>query len=703
MNTQEIIAHQRRSGIHPNDSQGTGRVSTLSAWTSDVWILDQPSVHLRPGESTIRWDVDAPPSINENLKTLAWSLFASRANGRPIPVAWAKTFSRGLLYLGRWMRFRGHSDFSTITATAVAVYRDDLIKYLTTGEEGESQELDIDARSIAYYLRPLAYADEQARAIRARGLPTIPAAPFGNGTPASFATEILPSVEGFTPPLPDEVVLPVVREAHRWLDAPAADVLRLQDELLAAPGSVKTHAAKNKAMTRVLRSFTFSPDVADGAPWHAPFADFLDVQTNRTPRRADPPGKTPPRRDMADLYGTDRARRLISHLTAACAIVIRFQTGIRHGEIFTFEPGLDEMGLPLCVEREQSLSGAYEMFFVRGLLSKGEDEPVSTRWLLAGRTYDDERVPDAVRALVILNRLGEPWRAKAIDAGARGALLIQAGHSGIALDPAQIRAMDNRTLSLLMKDFIEDNVDLTGLDASDERLEPYVTSKGRCIQSRQWRKTWANWMIRVDKRLLPAISQQFHHRSALLTEEAYIGKDAMQLGLVESAAMTRAVSFMRRAMAGEEHVGGGMRKTVDADLDGLRITLAGLSGEEQEHEIRTWLLDRDIRIWFSGHGKCFIGLMPGEARCHNAAGTEDWSNQTPAFAHRTPQLCSGCPCFAVDEDDLPFWTERYVENRAIWDDAVRRGLEVSYAKADERWRQSAKVLTSLGVDLASIS
>lgn len=623
---------------------------------------------------------------------------------KPMPVTEANSLSVWMRYLAKWMHYRNHRSFATVGNTAVQVYRDDLLKYLTTGEEAESRDIDIEARSIANYLRPLAYADEQARFMTARGLARIPAAPFGDASVGDCASEILTSVEGFTPPLPDAVVLPVVREAHRWLDAPARDIVRLQDLLAAESGRELSKSGRSHAMQRVLEAFEFSPEEEGGAPWHPPFAQFLDVRSKR------PATKKPnamqevaraPRRKMDDIFGTDRARRLISHLVAACTIVIRFQTGIRHGEIFSFAPGIGDDGWPVCIEREQSVSGAYEMFFVRGLLFKGEDEPVSTRWLLAGRLYDDTATPDAVRAILILNQLAAPWRARATGV-AKDALLVQPGHKGIAHDPSEIRGMGQRTLAYLMKDFVEDNVDLSGLDADDEVLEPYVSSKGRCIQSRQWRKTWANWMIRVDKRLLPAISQQFHHRSVLLTQESYIGKDAMQLGLVESAAMTRAVSYMRRAMAGEPHVGGGMRKVAESEVDDLRERLAGLSGEAQEYEIRTWLLDRDIRIWFSPHGKCFIGIMPGDARCHAQAGTGDWSNQAPSFAHRTPKLCSGCPCFAVDEDDLPFWIERYVENRKIWEDAVESGLEVNYAVANERWQQSAKVLQSLKVDLGAL-
>lgn len=706
MNTKDIVARQRKLRVHPNDAAGGGMVSSTSAWTSDLWELDVEGASRRPHEGRMRWDDDVPSDINEALKTLAWSMLVSRPGGAPMRTTQASDLSRHLRYLGQWMNWRKHRSFATITATAVQVFRDDLVVYLAQGDGGIA-DIDVETGTIANYLRPLSYIDEQARHLEDRDIARMPAAPFGPSSAWDVATDLVPFVDGFTPPLPDEVVLPVVREAHRWLDAPARDILRLQSELVDRLNPNRSPSGNWRAVQTMLGTFEFSPHVPGGEPWHPPFDQYLNGPSRRQSRALEEERvpKSGPVIEQApvELFGTDRVRRLLSHLAAACAIVIRFQTGIRHGEIFSFEPGLDDQGMPLCIEREQSVSGAYEMFFVKGEVSKGEDEPVATRWLLAGRLYDDTTIPDAVRALVTLNRLAEPWRNRATDPAAKASLLVQPGHSGIAHDPNQIRPMAQRVLADLMKEFVADNVDLSGLDASDERLAEYVRTRGRCIQSRQWRKTWANWMIRIDKRLLPAISQQFQHRSVLLTEEAYVGKDAMQLGIVESAAMSRAVRYMRRAMAGEDNVGGGMRKVITSQMDELQTRIAGLSGQAQEYEIRTWLLDRDIRIWSSPHGKCFIGLMPTDARCHEAAATVDWSNQAPSFANRTPQLCSGCPCFAVDEDDLPFWAERYLENKAIWEDAVWRGMEVNYTIANERWQQSGKVLQSLGCDLATIS
>ena len=753
MKTHEIIELQRKTGLHPADEGGCGRVSSRSEWSAAVWQLDLADPERSPAEGKMVWDPGIAEEVTAGLKALAWSLFVARGRNAPLRPSAARHLGYTLQYLGKWMRYRQHTRFSALNALALQVYRDDLTIYFASDDGPDGPDVDVTPQTIAAYLRPIEYLDEQSRHLAKRGFAPIPNAPFGLSSAWEVALDIVPQVEAFAPVIPDEVLLPVVREAHLWLDERADDVIRLQQVFISQLGTDRYRGSVLGMVTRDLRRFRFTSSVEGEPAWHPPFVNFLDRGTRRPARSAereavdgpafpvegaqpasdDPlPGAGRPiqtRFDFDDVgneeedglddpeveaddskgrrrkvhYGTDRVRRLISHLVAACAIVIRFQTGIRHGEIFTFEAGLGENGMPLCVEREQSLSGAYEMFFAKGRLSKGEDEPVEARWLLAGRLYDDPAVPDAVKALIVLNRVAEPWRQFASRADAKKALMVQPGHSGLTHRPERVWPMASARLATLMKRFVWDNVDLSHLDANDERLAEYVRTGGTCLKSRQWRKTWANWMIRVDKRLLPAISQQFHHRSVLLTDEAYIGKDAMQLGIVESAAMQRAVQYMRRAMAGEDHVGGGMKKVIESQLDELRQRIAGMSGVAQEHEIRTWLLDRDIRIWFSPHGKCFVGLMPSDARCHEVAQTVDFANQAPSFANRTPKLCSGCPCFAVDEDDLPFWTERYLENRRIWKEAVERGLEVNYTVADERWQQSGKVLQSLGVDVAELS
>ncbi|SEL80645.1 hypothetical protein SAMN05216382_2689 [Sphingomonas palmae] len=700
MKTEQIIARQRRTGVHPRDASPDGCVSTTSGWADETWFLDPHRPGSRPSDFSITWDPSTSPTVTECLKALLWSLLVSRPKGKPLALGRAVGLYPRLRYLGRWMDYRRHSGFGTLSSVAIQVYRQDLVKYLGNGNDDEKPEVDVETGAVASYLYPLRDAYEQAHQLRAAGVEPIRIDPFAGSSAWAVAEDIVPQVEGFTPPLPDEIVLPVVHAVNRFIGTPAEDILRLQDLCLRQQRPDRAHVSNWEAIIRELRSFTFGTPKGEIEAWHPPFSEFLK-------RRDQPESAEQDEEDGEDegdreVYGTNRVRRLIYDLAAACVILLRFQTGVRHGEILTFEPGLGDDGLPTCVTVEQSLSGAYDLFFVHGVVSKGWEHPTDTRWLLAGRVAGDERLPDAVRALQILNQLFGPWRVRSGREDTRGALLLMLGTGGLPSDASGVLPMHTDQLAMIMKAFVERNVSFAHLDPTDERLRNYVTSRGRAIQSRQWRKTWANWMIRVDKRLLTAISQQFHHNSIVLTQDAYIGKDAMQLGLVESAAMERAVRYMRRAMEGEDHVGGGLRKVVDADLTELRLRIAGLEESVRDYEIRTWLLERDVRIWFSPHGKCFIGLLPTDSRCHEVAGTADWANQAPAFAHRTPQLCSGCPCFAVDEDDLPFWAERYLENRDIWNAAVRRHMEADYTVARERSEQSGKILRSLGVEPSTL-
>lgn len=705
MKTEDILKQQRRTGVHASIATPAGWVSSSSKWAESVWKLDSPSARMRDSDCTIIWDEDIPLPVVDGLKVLLWSLLVSRPRDKPLALSNAGRVGQKLKYLGRWMVWRGHSRFDQITSTAVKVFRKDLVEAFSKDEKGKPREIDVDTNTIAGYLLPLQYAHDQAQQMRARGVAPVTVNPFEGSSAWQVASDIVPEIESFTPPLPDEVVLPIVQQAHRWLGTPAKDILRLQAMCIAERDKGQSHLTTTRAIRKKLEAFTFGKCRGEDKPWHPPFAEFLLRYDERPKPTSDFSEEGDERDEDSDreFYGIDLVRRLINNLMAACVTVVRYQSGVRHGEIFSFKPGIDRRtGLPTCVKVEGSDSGAYDMFFVKGVVSKGWDHPTDTKWLLAGRLSGSKELPDAVRALKVLSKLGQPWRDWATDAEAKEALLVQIGHKGLPRDPALVLPLSSENLAELMKDFIEDRVDLSHLDATDERLREYVKSRGRYVQSRQWRKTWANFMIRVDKRLLPAISQQFHHHSVALTEQAYIGKDAMQLGLVESAAMSRAVRYMRRAMEGESHVGGGMRKIAQHDVSDLRKSLVGLSGVERDHEIRQWLLERDVRIWFSPHGKCFIGLLPGESRCHEAAGDPDFTNQVPAFKHRTPKMCSGCPAFAVDEDDLPFWIERYVENKAIWDKAVSRHMEPSYVVAHERWRQSEAVLRSLNVEAESL-
>jgi integrase len=674
ISTTEILAQQRRTGQHALALSEEGFVSTTSRWAESLWTLDPNTERQRTSIFNFDWTT-FPAQLVPEFKVLLWSLLVSRPTSQPLALSGAQAVFFRLRHLARWMHRRNLPRLASLTPAAVEIYVSELKELLKRRVRDRDEELS--TSTVATWLRPLQFAFEQRAQLRTAGFKAMKTPPFGEGSPWSEATSVAEKIDSFTPPLPDEIVLPIVSRASFLIRDAAEDVIRLQERMVDIVWDQRLSRRQvERQRFKLLVQHTFAE--FGGGPWRGQLGEW-QLSPDR-PEPSDP---------------TLAFRRLIFDIVAACVLVIRFQTGIRHGEILTWEAGLDENGMPACVTVEDSVSGVYELFFANGVLEKGVDSPTPTRWLLAGRLKGDEQVPDAIRALQVLNRLMNPWRTRSSRTSAGRSLLIKFGTAGFPASADDLAPMTSEHLAELLRRFYAHQVDLTALEA-DPRLTKYAQHHGRYIQSRQWRKTWANFMFRTNSRLLPAIAQQFQHASTLLTQEAYVGKDPAQLGLVESAAMERASAFMRRVLDGEDGVGGGMRKVVD-ELHDLKRKAAGVTGADRQEVARTWLTERAIRMWPARHGKCFIGLLPEESRCHQASGTEDWSTQCPNFITRSARLCSGCKCFAIDEEDVPFWLERYFENRRIWDEARARYMEAHYVVAKERFEQSERLLRSVGV------
>lgn len=679
--TSQIIAEHRRTGIHPLSETGDRLISSVSSFRGQSWLIDPPTRNHRRTGFTLDWTT-VPRTLAPVFKELLWSTFISRPDGQPYSITHAVTLFSRLRYLAKWMESRKLRSLASITPAYVNAFISDLKADLR--KKGKEREAEYTTGSVTGYLKALELAFEQRAAIEASGHQGLGFQPFGEASAWSIAEEIAPFVESFTPPIHDELVIPIVGQAYRYLREVADDTIELQRRMLELEarqiGKKRPRTLSRKQYIK-LRPALIREFAAERAPDREWLADL-------TGQGADD-----------DLGSPVLAlRRLVVDVVAAAVIVIRFSTGIRHGEILTFAPGLDDDGIPLCVERERSISGAYDLFFVKGLVSKGWDHPEDARWLLASRVNGDERIPDPVRALQVIERLLAPWRERSTDPDVRTQLLLQFGVRGFPNDRSDILPMLSNQLALAMKDFYERRVEQSGIDWSDPKLADYEGIGIRNIQSKQWRKTWANFVIRTNRKLLPAIAQQFQHFSTALTQEAYIGKDAEQLGLVGDAATERAIEFMHNSLEGNPGVGGMARKAVDS-LSDLKAKVMGLGADERRDTLRDWLVERDITVWPAQHGKCFIGLMPEGSRCHATGKTLDWSNQTPNFITRSPRLCSGCACFGVDEQDIPFWSDRYLRNKRIWDQATARHLDIHYTVARDHYQASERILRSLGVDL----
>ena len=206
-----------------------------------------------------------------------------------------------------------------------------------------------------------------------------------------------------------------------------------------------------------------------------------------------------------------------------------------------------------------------------------------------------------------------------------------------------------RCLLAYQRQFVGTYVDLSGLpdrDRHGEDLAQYRASRGACLRSHSWRKTFALYVFRTDSRMIAAIAQQFHHLSLAMTEQGYLGSDPTLLEVMDSVRTQQTALFFYEMARGVRPVAGRMGRLIDehrAELEGI---IAGMDEREGLRALERWVVQQDLRIWFASHGKCFLRLAPGQARCHQLGGTTHWMNHEPNYAYRNPEVCLGCPVYA---------------------------------------------------------
>ncbi len=361
--------------------------------------------------------------------------------------------------------------------------------------------------------------------------------------------------------------------------------------------------------------------------------------------------------------------------------------------------------LPACISIKRSKSGLHHHFFMHGKLSKGEDEPKDEKWLCGSRTADAiDFEPPVVRAIRVLERLFEPWRDMIEDDLTRRSLTLTFSRHGLPRRGDSIVPASSSQVNLaLAQQAGRPEVGIGRLKSQiprNPKLAPYVRTNGRCIRSHQWRKTFALFMMRLDERMLPALSHHFKHMSIAVTEGAYMPHDPSMIAAADSVHMMethRALYEMRRGSGGSF---GKLDRAMDGFKDDLEKLIGDLPLEENYENVRHAILTRDLRIYNAEHGRCLIAVNPDRARCHDAAGTSGWRRLRPNIETRTPGMCTGCENFSVSSEHASFWRRRYLEHQSNW--LLSDGsadFEVVRRMAD----QAAGVLNALGAKVPPVT
>lgn len=690
-------------------------ISSISRWADKKWILDNETWGANPAVATIYWDFQLPDkstfadsqwaSLQAFFKRFAWSLLVDPRGGRHLKPGSMGHVSTGIRSLVTWMIGNHYLCIEQLDVEASWEYFDHVVQAAAEIDDGNEN----DGEGICFphlydRLAVLTRLHTQGEALAEAGFEVMCDVPFDGKTAGQLAKEATTKAEGWIPPFPDVVAVRVMASAIRMLGVRADDVIRLANLALESyeAGGPRNYLglgqkvdAKTRATSRVLRGFTFSTEEGQTTPWREkirPVCKRIYVRNDAGARMSN-----------VNVFGT--VRHLIEHVTAACIITIQSTTGVRVSEIAALNAGIDsETGLPSCVKVKTSRTGLNDIFYLESSASKIHDGRVM-EWVLGSRPKGSDYLPPPIRAIRVLHDLWLPWRERI---GAKALILNFGIGPGLLKKDNNIgRRISSNKILVLTRSFICEYGNLSDLpdqlQTKNGVVDIFGYKTGQKARTHQWRKTFANFVIRVDSSMLPALAQHFKHLSLAMTEQGYIGNDPELLQAVDSIRVERSTLLFYEAATGKRpNMAGRMAELVEEHIKELSLLVEGKSEESAYESVRAWVIKNDLRIWFAPHGKCFIGLDPSGSRCHEAAGTTPGLFPVPNYATREPSECLGCKCYLVDGEHGDFWVQRYTTNQTALLEGRRAGRGHEYRVAEERVKQSAGILRKLGVDVPSI-
>jgi integrase len=710
-------------------------VSSISRWTDRRWVFDGKSVGAGTSTVTCIWDFELHdgstlfdpqhlPLLNE-ARHFFFSLYSSRFEGRQLKSSASGAVFSGLRRLLKWMVEHNYAGFDELNSRALSRFCDWLVDFYAApstsneldgaeaddGSEDYDDELDkldqsgnpvdasessgrdieeVDPEDIggvtpAAFGRSLSvwrHLWQQRAALGRLGIRVMPEAPFEGTSVHKVSLELATKLTSRIPALPDPVAIVLMNEAHKFIATAADDLIRAVNGLFNVrkklPQHVRAALAGHPDVIEFFRNFQFTALSHTGLPWH----ETLGI-------RGTSPG--------------EELRRLVDELVDACVLIAQAETGMRIGEISALLAGMNqETGLPSCITVRPSKTGMLDLYYLNSTLTKLRPLPVKEEWLLAAAPRGTEELPDAVRVIVVLQKLLAPVRELAHPEVGKYLLVTIGVPRGFPTTAAGVTEPNNYLLRMGQKDFARSFVDWDEIQLTEE-TRPYKETRGNCLRTHQWRKTYAQYVFQVDKRMLPAISRQFKHLSLAMTEGAYVGtSDSLVTGVAEHNRDLTSKFFLARVRGKASKLEGRLAKLIDRYLPELQKIVAGMADNEAPGAIDTWCRNRDMKIFFHGYGQCIPAVAPAKAECHKRAQTVHWANKAPNFAYREASVCTGCYLFLAGEETVDHWTKRYVDNKVIWLTADAKGRGNEFRVAKTRADQAKSYLITLGAEIPEV-
>jgi hypothetical protein len=364
----------------------------------------------------------------ESFKTVVWGMLANEAYGKRLSVGTLTSIGGGMREAFRWFVWKNIKDFSRIGPAVQQQYldvlpqlilakhevypdfvaegqfghplkvpgfeddgdEDELPGELKNGSELSSEDEGFSYSQVANRLAIFYYIHAQRKLLKERNLPVFEAKPFGGKSFGEQTRSLAEWVIKRIPALPPSVSLPMLNEVVRWVDE-------------VGPSVARAHRAFQAAVARGRRSLlTASFNQIDVAGFSERTLALIPWR-----ERSEEGGN-----GLGDPVGQDHHRMRLALLMYrdACVLALQYLAGLRISEVCS--PHVlkrKKDGLASCIYKRESPNGLLDLFFLRGKLLKGRDDPIEKDWVIGCVPRGSKVLPVIVRALNQLHDVFSPF------------------------------------------------------------------------------------------------------------------------------------------------------------------------------------------------------------------------------------------------------------------------------------------------------
>lgn len=573
------------------------------------------------------------------------------------------------------VKFMGKNDIISLFDITTAFswqYVEDLEEQYITGGGSTGKERAWTHATAYKLIHPLTQIYEMADCLRERGGDAPCEAPFdGRRTYDVVIGPLGLARSGGLMPIPDEIAVPILSHANEWIEYGSEDVIRLQAEIIPMLIKARTltgprRTSQHRKIRRHIEDFQMSLIPGSDTPWHKPL-----IPTDRTAESGD----------EYEISGLQCLRRLILMTESACSSLLQGCTGVRAHELIGLSLDHDSTLHHGIVRSVASLDGLMEVFSICGISAKREATP--HEWTAGLRPLGTDHQPIPVKAIDVLVRLMEPWRALS---GSTDLMLSFVHGKSLPHTADGVGRMTASRNSIMQREFaVEALIKRRGIDLEQAMYEV------RSLRPQRWRITFAQYVFRSKPELMPALRTHFRHMSEQITDQGYIGNDAALLENLEGERVMETSRFLVQITLGKPIGGGPAQRLLLQHAESLSKALDQIDGETLMDKAVAYVQRTDIRIWTGTYASCLIDMVPDRSSCNPEASLLT-VRSTPNFGVRSPGLCAGCKCCIILPEHQGFWEARLQKNQAILDAEAATPKEQRSKIAAKRVIQSRTVL-----------